>query len=99
MSARISASNVPDAGVFAPASPSSVLWPCGIPHALHAVAGNVAGFGILDPQVERHAVLGPLFLPVLAGHERICTVGLGVVTRHEGRPVLGAIVVAIGHVL
>src|SRR6188768_3486848 len=47
-----------------------------------AVAGNIAGLSILDPGIERLALVGPLLAAVVANDDGIGAVGLGVAADH-----------------
>jgi hypothetical protein len=45
-------------------------WCSDVPYVVEPVAGRVARFGILCPDVERLALIGPLQAAIIAGHHR-----------------------------
>src|SRR6516225_1972739 len=64
---------------------------CGdVPDVVNPIAGNVTGFGILRPSVERLAFMGPLLSPVVAGDNRVSTRRLCVGRCRQRRPICGA---------
>ncbi len=73
----------PRAGFFGSDPTGSGL--CDIPDTAYTITGHFAGLGVLDPEVQRHAVLGPLLGSVLARHQRVCTIGLGIGSGHQRR--------------
>src|SRR5690606_15334355 len=75
----------------------SLLFDRGVPDSADAVAGGVAGLGVLDPELERHALEGPHLAAVGAVDDGEVTLRLGAGIGHQRRPVLGALVVAVGH--
>src|SRR5512134_958259 len=63
-----------------------------VPDFVEAVAGPVAGLLVLDPQVERLALVGPLLAPVVARDDRVVAARLvfrGCFQRGPDRGTLG----------
>src|SRR3990167_8111152 len=67
----------------------------GAPHLVHAVAGLVAGLGVLDPEIQRFALVGQLHAAVVALHGAVVTARRGAFGLQSG-PVGGAGAVADG---
>src|SRR6185437_16542756 len=69
----------------------------GVPRAVEeAIAGGVARLLVLDPAIERPALIGPLRAAIVALHHGIVTHGMGAGIGHQRRPVLGAAAIAVG---
>ncbi len=61
---------------------------------IDAVAGDVAGLGVLVERIERLAFIGPLLVAVVARDYRPIAGWLGVGRSHQRRPIDGALAVA-----
>src|SRR4051794_34839521 len=66
-----------------------------VPDVVEAVAGDIAGFGVLGPGVQRLAFVSPLLTAVVARDDRPIA-GSRTAGGTEWRPVLGAGAVAGG---
>src|SRR5574341_1046516 len=80
--------------MWAMAASSSKSGLGGVPDVVEAVAGHVAGLGILGPVVQRPALAGPLLAAVVARDEAPVAAGGGAGGGHQRRPVGGAGAVA-----
>src|SRR5690554_1704606 len=64
-----------------------------VPYAFYVVAGTIALLLILHEGRKRLAFVSPLLTAVVTFDDAVVAVGLGVRAGHNGRPVLGAVVV------
>src|SRR5690606_34089425 len=86
------------AGSFPAPAPAikNLLLDGSMPGSANAVARGVARLLVLDPEVERPAIVGPDLAAVGTIDEGEVALGLGVGRGNQRGPVLGALVVAVG---
>src|SRR5437762_14362756 len=74
-----------------------LIVPYHMPHAVHAVPGDVTRLLVIGVGIERLALIGPLQRAIGALDEgEIVVVGLGVGEGGGGGPVFGALASAVG---